>query len=608
MQFSNSGLLPNILKSGIMKQQNTFTYGGLGFYSYFSPDIFFTAKEEYNSTVIRSSDISTKESHLTSFKTGYVFNDKLSAGVLLNSSIFEDSRQSAINSSSQQYIEMFGRYSLGPENYTSLSGGYARNKQVGDSNDGFIIESEGLLKNLSLLESNLYTVWKLRQEQVNPRKNYVRKVQINFTNQFENSLANEFSTQYEEQRNDFYIPIDSYTRNDYNVKNNIQKRVERIFSFNDKISDIRFLNNFFASLSGSFFTRQVDRSYYYVSDSSYINNIYPDRIQELKFEAEGNLRYSTSVQESNFRMFYSQRDEKHQIPTKDKIPDLAFADKQASELMKNNTSDRIALVLSSRWNLSAKDKLTINLSHNKLTYDTQSQDNYDDRDELLTIARLEYERSISPFFTLFLQAEGNLNHVVYIYAEKSSNNNRNRILRLRSGGSYNGVILSSTNSFEITSNYTTFDFEDINPNYKSYSFRQFFFTDSTEYAFSSSLSGRLQSVFKVSEQGDLYWSDFSLKPTRNNEEFLFQPSLVTKIQGVEFAAGIRYYSMRTYNYSGRNKIPDTKFNSTGPTAEIKYQAGSSVNVFFSGNYEFVSHGSGIDDHRSNFQLSVAMKI
>lgn len=608
MLFNTSASIPNLFKTGIMKQQNTFTFGGLGLYSYYSPDFFFSLKEDYNSTIIRSNDISTKESHFTAFRTGYGFTDKITAGAFLNSSIYEDSRQSAINSSSQQYIEMFGRYSLGSESYASLSGGYARNKQVGESNDGFILESEGLLKNISLLESNLNTLWKLRQEQVNPRKNYVHKVQINFNNQFENTLANDFSLQYEEQRNDFYLPIDSITHAEYDVKNNVQRRVERVLSFGDKISDIRFLNSFFATLSGNFYTRQIDRNYLYVADDSYKKNIFPDRIQELKFEAESNLRFVTAVQESNFKIYYAQRDEKHQIPTKDKIPELNYSELQATELMKNNTSDRISLVLSSRWKLSDRDKLTLNLSHNKLIYDTQSEDNYDDRDELLTIARLEYERSISQFFTLFFLAEGNLNHVVYIFSEKSSNNNRNRILRLRSGGNYTGALLTTSNIFEITSNYTTFDFEDINPNYKSYSFRQFVYTDSSEYAFSRTLSGRFQGVVKVSEQGDLYWSDFSMKPTRNNVELLFHPAVVAKVQGAEFSTGIRYYTMKTFTYSGKTKVPETKFISTGPTAEIKYMVGSSVNILFSGNYEFVSHGSGIDDHRSNFQLSVSMKI
>ncbi len=611
MLFSSSNTLPNIFKTGVIKQQNTFSFNGLGSYGYFSPAFFFTAKEDYNSTIIRSNDISTKESHLTTFKSGWGLTNKLAAGVLLNSSIYEDSRQSTINSSSQQYIETFGRYSLGSENYAALSGGYARNKQVGESDDGFIIESEGLLKNLSLLESNLNTIWKLRQEQVNPRKNYVRKIQFNFNNQFENTLANDFTLQYEEQRNDFYVPIDSITHTAHNVTNNVQKRVERVLSFGDKISDIRFLNYLYATLAGNFYTRQIDRNYLYIAENSYKKNIFPDKIQELKFEVESNLRFVTAIQESNFKLYYAQRDEKHQIPTKDKIPEIDYTKLQATELMKNNTSDRISLVISSRWQLSEKDKLTFNLSHNKLTYDTQSEDNYDDRDELLSIARIEYERNISRFFTLFVQAEGDLNHVVYIFSEKSSNNNKNRILRFRSGGNYTGALLTTTNIFEITSNYTTFDFEDINPNYKSYSFRQFVFTDSSEYQFSRTLAGRFQGVVKLSEQGDLYWSDFSLKPTRNSDELLFQPSLVTRLYGAEFSTGFRYYYYTVKNYSYANskkEMSRTRFISTGPTAEIRYLLGSSVSVHFSGNYEFVSHGTGIDDHRSNFQLSVSMKI
>ena len=73
-----------------------------------------------------------------------------------------------------------------------------------------------------------------------------------------------------------------------------------------------------------------------------------------------------------------------------------------------------------------------------------------------------------------------MNHIVYIYAEESANNNINRILRLSTGGTYSGANVSSTNSFEVSANYTVYDFEDLVPNYQSYSFRQFTAMDSSQ--------------------------------------------------------------------------------------------------------------------------------
>ena len=598
----------SFLQSSFTKQQNTFNFGGTGMFFYTSPLYFIFLKEDYNSTVIRSEDMNIKESQFTSFKTGYLFADNISGGVMLNRSIYSDSRKIAINSSSQQYLEVFGRYALQKDDYAAISGGFAKNGQVGQVDNGFIIESEGLLKNLHLFDTDLLSTWKLREEQINPRKNYVRKAQLLFSNQFENSLSNELGVQYEEQRNDFYVPIDSITNAGRNVQNNVQQRIESVFGFSDKLSNLHLINQLTASLAGNFSARKINRSYLYTSLSSFSASTVPNQIDELKFESEGNLRFATELQESRLRIYYSQRDEKHQIPSKENIPENKYDDLQTTELMKNNASARITLVGSSVWKLSTKDKLSINISHNKLAYDTQSSDNFDDRDELLTIARLDYERKITPFFTLFSQIEGNLSHLVYLFSEKSSNNNKNRVLRFRGGGNYDGAKFNSANIFEITANYTTFDFEDINPNYQSYSYRQMVLTDSSEYRCTQKFSVRVQTVLKFSEQGNLTWKNFSIKQTRTNEEIFFHPEFVSSTENLQFVVGFRYYAVKTFTFPGKTKVPETQFYSTGPTSEVHYAVSDKTNISFSGGYEFISHGNGIEDHRSNFQLTVLMKI
>jgi len=78
--------------------------------------------------------------------------------------------------------------------------------------------------------------------------------------------------------------------------------------------------------------------------------------------------------------------------------------------------------------------LITSVFHRKLRYDTPSEINFDDRDELLTIARIQYERKINAIFTAFINTEASLNKTVYIFKERSSNNNINRIIKLSGGG------------------------------------------------------------------------------------------------------------------------------------------------------------------------------
>src|SRR5690606_30952532 len=125
-----------------------------------------------------------------------------------------------------------------------------------------------------------------------------------------------------------------------------------------------------------------------------------------------------------------------------------------------NNSIRAAVSILGNFNFSPTDKLSFSLLQNKLRYDTPSKDNFDDRDELLSIARLRYSKMLNPFVETYVNLEGTYNHIVYLFSERSSNNNINRILRLSSGGNYRGKNVTSVNNFEVSANYTVYDFED----------------------------------------------------------------------------------------------------------------------------------------------------
>ena len=127
------------------------------------------------------------------------------------------------------------------------------------------------------------------------------------------------------------------------------------------------------------------------------------------------------------------------------------------------------------------------LFHRKLKYDTQSDENFDDRDELLSILRLYYVKGITPFFDLFFNLEGSLNKTVYLFAERSSNNNTRRVIKFSGGGDYKIGILRSKNEAIVSANYTVYDFEELNPNLSSFSFRQLYLKDSTQVKLSKNV-------------------------------------------------------------------------------------------------------------------------
>jgi len=303
-------------------------------------------------------------------------------------------------------------------------------------------------------------------------------------------------------------------------------------------------------------------------------------------ELESMASFKSSIFNGSLRIIYSERDEKHLAKNFKETSSIFFEDRVRQESSKNNNSLRASVSFIGSLDLSASDKLYISIFQNKLRYDTPSSENFDDRDEILSIARIRYSKQLTPFFEAFVNAEGTLNHIVYIFAEKSSNNNINRIIKLSSGGNYSGKNISSLNSFEVSANYTVYDFEDLNPTYRSFSFRQFTAVDSSLIKLNKQLAFSLYGYVRLSEQGELKWISFSNRPTRFLEEIYGEPKLNFRYSGILFSIGARYFSINTYSYKLREKFIESKYLSIGPVTEIYFLI-NSLSFRLYGWYEFI---------------------
>ncbi|HAB54684.1 MAG TPA: hypothetical protein DCE80_21330, partial [Ignavibacteriales bacterium] len=274
---------------------------------------------------------------------------------------------------------------------------------------------------------------------------------------------------------------------EFNVANNIQSRIETSYLIQDSLHYNNLFSMFSLDVAGIVNWRKVERDTRYKSIQNATSSIFDTEINELKLDFESMLSYESRNFNGLLRLLYSERDEKNLAKRLPLVSENLYQDRLQLEGRKNNNSIRASLSFLGNLRLSQSDQFYISVLHNKLRYDTPSKDNFDDRDELLSIVRLRYTRQFTPFFEGFINTEGTYNQTVYIFSQKSSNNNINRILKLAAGGSYRGANLTSVNSFEVSANYTVYDFQDLNPNIKSYSFRQFTASDSTNYLFNKKL-------------------------------------------------------------------------------------------------------------------------
>jgi hypothetical protein len=595
---------PNFLYSSLEKQLNTYYLNsGFNYFGEFNK-LSLTVRENYHSTFIQTNDKNIRDENAFLLSTGYKLDSLINFKLSLSNTILSDNRKIEINQASISNIIFLTRIS--PLNEFSISpfAGYSNNRQKLESDYGPVYGIGGSIERLTFTDLVISSELLFRNEDISPRKNFNRLINLNAYNDFGNSIENNLNARFSESRKDFYYDADSITSERFDIKNNIQSRTETSYLLQNNLFYAEFFNTFSLDVTGRVLWRSIDRNTKYKIFAQPGNAVFDTDINELKMDFESGLSYSGRVHRSFLKLQFSQRDEKHITQQNPDVPINLYEQRSEQEKRKNNTSGRASLLLSSDINLSSKDRINFSFLQNKLTYDTPSEENFDDRDEVLSIARIRYSRFLNPFFEFFASLEGNYSHIVYIFSEQSSNNNINRILKLNSGGTYKGSFITSHNSFEVSANYTVYDFEDINPTYRSYSFRQFSATDSTVIRITKKISTAFSGYLRISEQGDLKWRSFSTRLNRFLREIYAEPSIRYEVENIRLSAGLRIFSLETFLYREQIRIPDSKYISVGPVFEGTLAISNRLSSRLFTWYEFITLNSLQKKEQINMNLEV----
>ena len=574
LDFMNLNVPINELTVGFEKQLSTYSLMGELNLNQSFDNILLKLGENYNSSYIKSADKSVRDQHNFLFSSAYKLSDNYSLGVNVNNKILSDSRQIEINQASQSSVIIYNNINPYNKVYVSPFGGYVNDRQIGNNNYGTIYGIEGVVDSLPLSGFNLVSNLRYENEDISPRRNLSRLINVIFINSPDALIANMLNLQFQQNRNDYYYQADQYTASFFNIKDNIQSRTETIYDLNDNIHYGNFLDLFSLSARGNLYLREIDRNTGYRSASltriaGYDpQSIFDTKVNELRIEFESSLGYSSPSFNAGLKFNYSERDEKHITKNFPGVEDIYYEERSDLENQKNNNAVTLSAALTGNIYFSRTDALNFSFYQNKLEYNTPSNENFDDRDELLSIVKLKYSKLLNPFFSVFVSTEGTIDHLVYIFSEKSSNNNINRVIRLSSGSNYTGKNVYSYNYFEVSANYTVYDFEDLNPTFRSYSFRQYTGADSTTIKLTKNLGIKHYGYIKLSEQGDLQWASFSTTPSRYLQEIYTEPKLTYSYNIFQSGLGIRFYSIKTYNYIQNHKVLQSTYNSLGPAADL----------------------------------------
>ena len=392
---------------------------------------------------------------------------------------------------------------------------------------------------------------------------------------------------------------------DIPIRRRQSDKVELSTNFNFKLSE-KISNVISIGLNNELISNNYLSSYSSINESNFKREI-----DIYHFDISNTMNYLTN----GFSLFsyinYNRTNEDYSAINILNLPVNQFEIYKTDQNRQDRIESYFNLKLISRISLSNNDSLSIGTDYRLLRYDTPSNKNNDDRDELSLAGDIEYLRKVSNILSIGVRNEFRLLHYVYLKSQRSSSNNWNRIIKLAP------TIVIKSNSFYykpilgINANYTTYDFENIVTGINSFSFREISYLDSLQLKLTTNLYLETKNDMRYSERGILYWDDFAEQPQRSNFEMFLRGLIMNRGENYNLGGGIRYFKrkdIRISEFISQNNVILNDFESIAPELIFEYVFESGNSFKFDFWYEFQSINLNKKNELVNFYLSTNIKL
>lgn len=555
-------------------------------------------KNYYSSSVTKLNENLYRDFDNVKITGGYTVSNSLNISANYFGQFFSDDRTFQLKGSSSNMAYMSALYDNvvnGSQIYSTLNAGYKVESQYDELNKGPSISGDFSIYNLNLSDFLVDGQLRLGYESLDPRKKSLVYSRIYFEKPFENNLArNEFDGSFSRVRKDFYFPADNLSVQQFGIRNNIEKRVENIFKFYNRF-DYTISDNVAVVFNLNPDYRRITKENTYVPVTTNTQpSIYDTDIQELSFAGDIALNFQFRKLDYQIKAYYRERDEKHFLMNPGRINNNFVNIIENNEATKNNHSSIFKLNGNVYYNINLMNRVEFSGSASILKYDTQSDLNYDDRDELGYLVYVAHRFNNLRNLVLVTSFDVNLYHTVYILAQKSSNNNWNRVIRFTSKSFFEpSDNFRNVGTFSVLANYTVYDFQDIISSVKSYSFRQLNLKDSLIVRFSRHFGADIYGEVKLYERGELNWNDFTQRPVNYFEDKIINSELNYFFNNfITFSGGYRWFEQRKFNYLNGERVFDNYVRTTGPFVKIRAEWKRNSVIELLGTYDYYRYGDG----------------
>jgi hypothetical protein len=223
------------------------------------------------------------------------------------------------------------------------------------------------------------------------------------------------------------------------------------------------------------------------------------------------------------------------------LPDDQF--RRRSEILErsNFRQNAIELFTDSRYSPNLNSELGLRMIVGILRYNTP-EINVDDRDEQTFALRVTAKHRVSPWLDVGLTMAGEAYHNVYLFGERSAENNWRRSLRLLPEITWQpSPDFVLRNAMFIRANYTVYDFQVPGRLNADQAAREYGFRSRFEYQFLPSWFLEVEGARSELRIGRLQWQSFTETPIDTLISYESEITLSKKLGQLKISTGIRSF-------------------------------------------------------------------
>lgn len=535
--IADSPEMPHTIRIGTEKIANTYIFTGFANAEITLPFGLLSLKQNYRGTAIRSANAAFRDDERLTAEYSAPFRDTsfrfAVRGFWLLS---KDSRDIGLSSLSQATGSLGAKWHPARNITADIFAGIEKTEQLGRAATGGIFEVNADFRQAELGEfTGNFQFHSAYTNLDDGRANSDLDFSAAAERISDNGGTAHFSARYRRLGRNYFLPVAAGA---LGVESRDETRTEITGDIlQPTIGDVLFAEAQI-QLSGA----TIDRSFFSPVAGMPLTAV-KRGVSEFSLNASAAIRLVLPALQIYSGAAFAIRDEANAV-----IPvfDISAADETSlkqSEFQRDNSSVRTRLFGQAKWKVSQYDELRFAAAAAIFRYDTPSELNYDDRDELLLNFSLELNRRFANTLTAGAGISAQTLHTVFINSKRSALNNQNQILKFFTKTELITQIFETRPQFELLANYTVYDFESVGGS-RSFSFRQMSLRDSAIAYLGNDIHAEARIFARYFLTGQLDWANFSETPLNVNYEQFAKILIFTRPSpNISLGLGMRYYAL-----------------------------------------------------------------